>query len=66
MHYVSFYGVWNKSSCEEMKLLKVQVQELLLLNMHNSIAYGTSKFNMSQNHAAALNETNCKMSWGEY
>lgn len=49
-----------------MKLLKVQVQELLLLNMHNSIAYGTSRFNMSQNHAAALNETNCKMSWGEY
>jgi len=45
-----------------MKLLKVQVQELLLLNMHNSTAYGTSKFNMSQNHAAALNETNCKMS----
>lgn len=49
-----------------MKLLKVQVQELLLPNMHNSIAYDIIKFNMSNNHAVALNETNCKMSWGEY
>lgn len=49
-----------------MKLLKVQVQEPLLPNVQNSIAYDIIKFNVSQNHAVALNETNCKMSWGEY
>lgn len=65
VHYVKFFGVWNKSACDRDETIESPNLRALLPNMHNFIVHcrknDTNNLNMSHNHAAALNK-NCKMS----